>query len=82
MIGYKFLFNYYFSKQYDNREEQFCPSKYNFRNGVKNVYFEICSGDNVKIIRSLDLNKAHGDNKISIRMIKTNAFSLSVINNN
>ena len=39
--------------------------------------FEICSGDIVKIIRSLNPNKAHGYDKISIRMIKICASSIS-----
>ena len=39
--------------------------------------FEICSDDIVKIMRSLDPNKAYGQNEISIRMIKICASSIS-----
>ena len=38
---------------------------------------EFCVDDIVKIIRSLDLNKAHGHDEIRIRMIKLCASSLS-----
>ena len=39
--------------------------------------FQICSGDTIKIIRSLDLNMAHRHDEISIRMIKICASSIS-----
>ena len=39
--------------------------------------FEICSYYTVKIIRAWDPSKAHGHNEISIRKIKTCAFSIS-----
>ena len=39
--------------------------------------FQICSGNIVKIIRSLHPNKAHGYDEISIRMIKICASSIS-----
>ena len=38
--------------------------------------FEICSYYTVKIIRTWDPSKAHGHNEISIRKIKTCAFSI------
>ena len=39
--------------------------------------FEICSSDIAKIINSLDTNKAHGHDEITIRMIKVCASSIS-----
>ena len=48
---------------YDDRQQQCYPSKYKFCNRRK---IEICSGDIVKVIRSLDPNKAHGHDEISI----------------
>ena len=39
--------------------------------------FEICSGDIVKITRSLDPNKAHGHDEITLHMIKMGASSIS-----
>ena len=38
---------------------------------------EFCVDDIVKIIRSLEQNKAHGHDEISIRMIKLCTFSIS-----
>ena len=39
--------------------------------------FEICSDDIINIIKSLDPNKAHGHDEISIRMTKTCTSSIS-----
>ena len=72
------LFKEYFSKQctaIDNNSS--IPENKSFETEESFSTFEICSGDIVKIIRSLDLNKAHEHNKISIRMIKICASSIS-----
>ena len=39
--------------------------------------FEICPGDIVNIVKSLEPNKAHGNNEITIRMIKMCASSIA-----
>ena len=72
------LFNDYFSKQcttIDNNSS--IPAKISFETKKRFSTFEICSGDIVKIIRSLDPNKAHGHNEMTIRMIKICTSSIS-----
>ena len=60
---------------HNDRQQHCCPSKYKFCNRGK--IFHICSGDIVKIINSLDPNKARGQNETSIRMMKICASSIS-----
>ena len=71
------LFNDYFSKQCTTIDNNSIPANINFETEESLSTFEICSGDIVKIIRSMDLNKAHGRDERSIRMIKICAFSIS-----
>ena len=71
------LFNDYFSKQctaIDNNSA--IPANTSFVTEERLSTFEICPGDIVKIIRSLDPNKAHGPDEITIRMIKMCASSI------
>ena len=70
------LFNDYFSKQCTTIDNSI-PANINFETEESLSTFEICSGDIVKIIRSMDPNKAHGHDERSIRMIKICAFSIS-----
>ena len=72
------LFNDYFSKQcttIDNNSS--IPANISFSIDERLSTFEICSDDIVKIARSLDPNKAHRQDEISIRMIKIRASSIS-----
>ena len=72
------LINDNFSKQcttIDNNSP--IPTNISFEAEKSLSTFEIRSGDIVKIIRSLDPNKAHGDDEISISMIETCASSIS-----
>ena len=71
------LFNDYFSKQCTTIDNNSIPANINFETEESLSTFEICSGDIVKIIRSMDPNKAHGHDERSIRMIKICAFSIS-----
>ena len=54
------LFNDYFSKQCTTIDNNSIPANINFETEESLSTFEICSGDIVKIIRSMDPNKAHG----------------------
>ena len=72
------LFIDYFSKQctiIDNNS--FIPANISFRTEERLPTFDICSIDIVKIIRSLNPNKAHGQDEISICMMKICASSIS-----
>ena len=50
------------------------PANTSFITEIKWSTFEICLGEIVIIVRSLAPNRAHGHDKISIRMIKICAF--------
>ena len=66
------LFNDYFSQQFTIISNgSSIPANITFKTKERLPTFEICSDDIVKFIRSLDLNKAHERDEISIRMIKT-----------
>ena len=72
------LFNDYFSKQrttIDNNSA--IPANTSFVTEERLPTFEICLGDIVKIIRSLDPNKTHRHDEITIRMIKMCASSIA-----
>ena len=53
------------------------PANISFETEESFSTFEICSGDIVKTIRSLDPNKAHGSDEISTCMIKIRTSSIS-----
>ena len=72
------LFNDYFSQQcmtVDN--DSSIPPNITFATEQKLSTVEFCTDDIVKIIKSLDPNKAHGHDEISIRMIKLCTTSIS-----
>ena len=72
------MFHDYFSKQcttIDNNSA--IPANTCFVTEERLSTFEISPGDVVKIIRLLDPNKAHGQDEISILMIKLCASSVS-----
>ena len=72
------LFNDNFSQQcmtVDN--DSSIPPNITFATEQKLSTFEFCTDDIVKIIKSLDPNKAHGHDEISIRMIKLCATLIS-----
>ena len=72
------LFNDYFSQQcttVDNGSS--IPPNITFATEQKLSTFEFCIDDIIKIIKSLNRNKAHGHNEISIRMIKLCASSFA-----
>ena len=72
------LFNDYFSQQcmtVDN--DSSIPPNITFATEQKLSTLEFCTDDIVKIIKSLDPNKAHGHDEISIRMIKLCATLIS-----
>ena len=53
------------------------PANISFETEERLSTFKICLGDSAKIIRSLDRNKAHGYDEISLHMIKIYASSIS-----
>ena len=72
------LFNDYFSQQcttVDN--DSSIPPNTTFATEQKLSTLEFCTDDIVKIIKSLDPNKAHGHDEISIRMLKLCATSIA-----
>ena len=72
------LFNGYFSKQrtmIDNNSA--IPANTSFVTEERLSTFEICPGDIIKIIRSLDPNKALSYDEITIRLIKMYASSIA-----
>ena len=72
------MFNDYFSKQcttIDNNSA--IPANTSFVTEERLSTFEIYPGDIIKIIRSLDPNKAHGHDEITIRIIKMCASSIA-----
>ena len=76
------FFNDYFSKQcmtIDNSSS--LPANIIFETEVRLYTFENCSGDIVSIIRSLDSNEAHRQDKIYIRMIRMGFFNFKTTGN-
>ena len=72
------LFNNFFAKQCTLiSNDSKVPVNLNFETRERLSALEFCVDDIVKIIRSLDQNKAHGHDEISIRMIKLCASSTS-----
>ena len=72
------LFNNFFAKQCTPvSTDSTVPVNINFETRERLSFLEFCVDDIVKIIRSLDQNKAHGHDEISIRMIKLCASSIS-----
>ena len=53
------------------------PENISFETEKRLSIFEICNNEVVKLIKSLDPNKAHGHDGISIRMLKLRATSVS-----
>ena len=65
------LFNNFFAKQCTPISNgSTIPVCINFETRERRSSLEFCADDIVKIIRSLDQNKAHGHDEISMRMIK------------
>ena len=72
------LFNNYFTKQCTLiSNDSTVPVNTNFETWERLSSLGFCVDDIVKIIRSLDQNKAHGHNEISICMIKLCVSSIS-----
>ena len=72
------LFNNSFTKQYTPiSNDSTVPVSINFETRERLPSLEFCIDDIVKIIRSLEQNKAHCHDEISIRMIKLCAPSIS-----
>ena len=72
------LFNNFFAKQCTPiSNDNTVPVNINFETRERLSFLEFCVDDIVKIIRSLDQNKAHGHDEISVRMIKLCASSIS-----
>ena len=72
------IFNNFFAKQCTPiSNNSTVPVNINFDTRERLSSMEFCVDDIVKIIRSLDQNKAHGHDEISIRMIKLCASSIS-----
>ena len=71
------FFNDYFSQQYTtvNNDSSSLP-KITFTTEQKLSTFEFCTDDIVTIIKSLDRNKAHGHDEMSVRIIKIWASSI------
>ena len=71
------LFNDYFSQQCTTvGNNSSIPLNITFATEQKVSTLEFCTDDILKIIKSLDPNKAHGHDEISIRMIKLCAISI------
>ena len=62
---------------YDDRQPSAIPANTSFLTEEGLSTFGICPDDIVKIIRSLNPNKAHGHEEITIRMIKMCASSIA-----
>ena len=72
------LFNDYFSQQFTTVDnDSSIPPNITFSTEQKLSTFEFCTDNIVKIIKSLDPNKAHGHDEISVRMIKLCATSIA-----
>ena len=72
------LFNNFFTKQCTPvSDDSTVPVIKNFETRERLSSLEFCVDDIVKIIRLLDQNKAHGHDKILIRMIKLCVSSIS-----
>ena len=72
------LFKDYFSQQYTTVDnDSSIPPNITFATEQKLSTLEFCTYDIVKIIKSLDPNKARGHNEISIRMLKLCATSIA-----
>ena len=72
------FFNDYFSQQCTTvNNDSSIPPNITFVTEQKLSTFEFCTNDIVKIIKSLDPNKAHGHDEISVRMIKLCASSIA-----
>ena len=72
------LFNDYFSQQcttVDN--DSSIPPNITFATEQKLSTFEFCTDDIVKIVKSLDPNKAHGHDEITIQLIKLCTSSIA-----
>ena len=67
------LFNNYFSQQCTARDTDSSVKVWNLQ---KLSTFEFYADGIIKIIKSLNPNKAHGHDKLSIRMIKLCASSI------
>ena len=75
-LGKANLFNNFFAKHRTPiSNDSTVPVSINFETREKLSSLEFCVDDIVKIIRSLDQNKAHGHDEILIRMIKVCASS-------
>ena len=71
------LFNDYFSQKFTTVDnDSSIPLIITFATEQELSTFEFCTDDIVKIIKSLDSNKAHGHDETSIRMIKLCAASI------
>ena len=71
------LFNNFFAKQCTPVSTHSIVSvNINFETRERLSFLEVCVDDIIKTIRSLDQNKAHGHDKISICMIKRCASSI------
>ena len=71
------LFNNFFAKQCTPiSNDSTVPLNINLETRERLSSLEFCVDDIVKIIRSLDQNKAHGHDEISICMIKLCASSI------
>ena len=72
------LFNNYFSQECTTADnDSSIPPNITFATEQKLSTLEFCTDDIVKIIKSLDPNKAHGHDEISIGMIKLCATSIA-----
>ena len=72
------LFNEFFTQQCNAIEnDSTLPNDLNFETAERISSFDISEDKIIKIIKSLDPNKAHGHDGISIRMLKLCASSIS-----
>ena len=72
------LLNEFFTQQCNTIEnDSNLPNDLVFETTERISSFDISKDENTKIIRSLDPNKAHGHDGISIRMLKLCASSIS-----
>ena len=72
------LFNNCFSQQCTTvNNDRYIPPNITFATEQKLSTLEFCTDDIVKIIKSLDPNKTHGHDEMSVRMIKLCATSIA-----
>ena len=70
------IFNNFFASICTPIDNKSCLPPFSYRTGSRIKSFQVTENDILAIIKSLDPNKAHGCNNISVKMIKICSQSL------